>query len=396
MLPFTMAGTTTHDLLRLTMVPGLGPVLINRLLHQLGSAAAALQAPAGELSRVRGISPERARSMAGLMAGTEALAARELEEAHRLGVRIISGFDDEYPALLKEIADPPAVLAVRGRIEPGGADRYPVAIVGSRSCSSYGKEQAGRFAGALAERGLTVVSGGARGIDTAAHHGALRVKGRTVAVLGCGLAHAYPGENAELFDRIADGGGAVVSELPMHTAPSAENFPARNRIISGMSLGVVVIEAGRRSGALITARLAGEEHGREVFAVPGRIDSVASEGTLDLLKQGGAALVTGAADVVEALESRARHVFSGSHAAVTMNPAGEAASLFHEAATKTGAVGVLSDGQRTILEALDTPRTMDELIRATGLDAGRVMSELTVLEIRRHVKRAGTRLERAR
>lgn len=392
-----MAGTTSFELLRLTTVSGLGPVLMNRILHVFGSASAALGASASDLSRVRGISAERARTIHSQLAASEALAAREMEEATRLGARIISGLDAEYPELLKQIPDPPPVLAVRGRLDPKGADRYPVALVGSRSCSAYGKEQADRFANALAERGLTVVSGGARGIDTAAHAGALRARGRTVAVLGCGLAHAYPVENADLFDRIADGGGAVVSELPVRTPPTAENFPARNRIISGISVGVVVIEAGRRSGALITARLAGEEHGREVYAVPGRVDSPASEGTLDLLKQGGASLVSSPADVIEAMESRARHVFAGTHNAVTSNPRGVGPSLFAGTGAASSTVfNGLSEGQKAILEALETPRTMDELIRTTGIDAGKVMSELTMLEIQRRVVRSGSRLERAK
>lgn len=411
MLSFTMGTIEAMglELLRLTLVPGLGPVLINRLMQQFGSCEAVIAASATALANVRGIGMEKARGIVAAMPGTLERAKRELEEAARLGVRLVSAFDDEYPELLRQIPDPPPILSVRGRLAPRDADRYPVAIVGSRSCSQYGREQADRFGAALAEAGLTVISGGARGIDTVAHRAALRSKGRTVAVLGCGLGHVYPPDNRELFDQISghggsDGNGAVVSELPLNAPPSAENFPARNRIIAGMSLGVVVVEAGRRSGALITARAANEDHGREVFAIPGRVDAAASEGTLELIKEGGAALVTSPRDVIEALEARARHQFDGSHGAVTANPAREPGFGFRLFSNKGHAEPIagakvseitLSPMQLTIISALDEPATVDELIRKTGLDAAKVMSEVTLLEIRRQVVRTGQRLSRA-
>lgn len=395
------ADQHTFDLLRLTLVPGLGPILINRLLKAFGSADAALRATPGALANIRSIGPDKARAIAGAFPGTQALAARELDAAAAMNVRLISAFSDEYPALLRQIPDPPPILSIRGRLLPADADRYPVAIVGSRSCTQYGREQADRFASILAQSGLTIVSGGARGIDTAAHRASLRSKGRTVAVLGCGLAHTYPPENAELFAQIAsDGCGAVISELPLHSPPSAENFPARNRIISGLSLGVLVIEAGRRSGALITARVAAEDHGREVFALPGRVDAPSSEGTLDLIKQGGAGLVTTPQDVIDALESRARHQYDGTHGAISADPTKDPGYVFEKpvaAAPKAppAPMPTLSEPQRAIVAALDEPRTMDDLIRVTGLDPAMLLPEITMLEIRRVITRTGPKLSRS-
>jgi DNA processing protein len=251
---------------------------------------------------------------------------------------------------------------------------------------------------ALAQAGLTIVSGGARGIDTAAHRAVLRVKGRTIAVLGCGLSHCYPPDNHDLFDTIAAGHGAVVSELPLATPPNAENFPARNRIISGLSLGVLVIEAGRRSGALITARLAAEDHGREVFGIPARVDSASSAGSLDLIKSGGAAMVTHPDDVLAGLESPARHVHGGTHEA-------RYAPIQHElnfgapspTPTPTGQTprdAALTPSQAAILAALDEPRSLDDLARLVMSEPGALRADVTVLEIRRRVERRGSLLAR--
>jgi DNA processing protein len=415
------------DMLRLTLVPGLGPVLIGRAIRALGSAAAVLEASETALRSIKGFGPATARAVVASRADSAGRAEAELAAVARAGARIVPIGSGDYPPLLAQIPDPPPLLYVAG--DPGalGRKRYPVAIVGSRSCTPYGIEQAERFALHLAQAGLTVVSGGARGIDTAAHRGALRAasaeaSGLTVAVLGCGLANRYPPDNADLFDRIVASGGALVSELPMNTAPASENFPSRNRIISGVSLGVLVIEAGRGSGALITARDAAEDHGREVFALPGRVDSAASEGSLGLIKAGGAAMVTHPSDVLDALESAARHHYMGTHAdrfaavaaagAATDGAAGggdgaddlAARSLFDSDAV-AGAVpspppaaatwpGV-TPAQRAILEALTEPVTVDELARATGLEPGLLRAELTMLEIGRRVRRSGTRVARA-
>lgn len=380
-----------RDLLRLTLTPELGPVLIGRLIEAIGEPAAVLVASPATLARVKGIGDAKAARIAAGMKESARLVEDELGLAERLGVRIVVRGEAEYPPLLSEIADAPPLLYVRGSLMPEGPDRYAVGIVGSRQATSYGIEQAERFAGGLARAGLTVISGGARGIDTAAHRGAMRAGGRTVAVLGCGLAECYPPENNELFARIAGGGGAVVSELPLRAPPDAGNFPARNRLVSGMSLGVLVIEAGRKSGALITARLAAEEHGREVMAVPGRVDSSASDGTHELIKGGGAAMVTEPGDVLAVLETPARHEHGGTHASRYQMelPVAEAGS--HEGDPRV--LGA-SEAQRAILAALDRPRTIDELATACGVDAGRLRVELTGLELQRRVRRAGGRIER--
>ena len=387
----------SRDLLRLTMTPGLGPVLIARLIEHFGSAADALGASETALREIKGLGAGRARAIAQGLRESGRLADEELALAQRLGVRLIARGEDDFPPLLAQIPDPPPVLYIHGTLDPAGADRYPIAIVGSRRCTVYGHEQASRFAMSLAQAGLTVVSGGACGIDGAAHRAALLAgpQGRTIAVLGCGLAHRYHPDNAEVFQRIESGGGALVSELPLNTPPVSENFPARNRIISGLSLGVLVIEAGRRSGSLITARLA-TDHGREVFALPGRVDSPASEGSLELLKAGGALLVTSPADVLEALESPARHHHRGTHA--DRFPAADPAiPLFDSPPPAVPALPDLStEAQRSILAALGhNPLTLDELARATGMAPGALRSDLTILEIARRIRREGSRVSRA-
>lgn len=384
----------TRDLLRLTLTPGLGPVLIARALELFQSSAAVLATNETGLKRIRGIGDDRARAIVGAFAGTERAADRELADAEQLGVHLLPIHDPAYPPLLRQTPDAPPILYVRGRIDHAGDDRYPIAIVGSRSCTAYGTEQAERFATALGQAGLTIVSGGARGIDSAAHRAAVRVKGRTLAVLGCGLSHCYPPDNHDLFDTIADGHGAVVSELPLATPPNAENFPARNRIISGLSLGVLVIEAGRRSGALITARLAAEDHGREVFAIPARIDSASSAGSLDLIKAGGAAMVTHADDILSALESPARHLHGGTHEARYATGQGDLGFTVPTGADSGPRDAALTDGQVQILAALDEPQSFDDLARIVQREVAAIRADVTILEIRRRVVRRGSLLSR--
>lgn len=390
----------TLALLRLTLTPGLGPVLVRRLLDAFGSPQAVAAAATHQLARVRGIGSAKSAEIREGLNKSAGLVAPEVARAADLGIRILGRDEPAYPPLLAQIPDAPPVLYCRGTIEPDGGDKFPVAIVGARECSAYGVEQARRFGGILAGAGLTVVSGGARGIDSAAHRGALAARGRTICVQGCGLAHAYPPENQGLFDEIAGGGGAVVSELPIDTPPRAENFPARNRIIAGLCLGVVVIEAGERSGALITARLAAEDYGREVMALPGRVDAPASRGTLKLLKQGGAALVTEPGDVLALLESPAHHVHSGSHRERFSPLPGDGArdgELFDDGSPPEPKerASPLSPPQLAILGALDESRTIDELMTSTGLSAAAIRAELTVLEIQQRIRRSGTRFERA-
>lgn len=382
------ADAHTIAMLRLCLTPGLGPVRITRALEHLETPDAILRAPSAVLQRVEGIGPKVA---AAIVAGRDTTLDRahaEAEAADRIGARLIARGSPDYPPLLAEIDDAPVVFSIRGRLD-ADADRYPVGIVGSRSCTLYGLEQAERFAGALARAGLTVVSGGARGIDTAAHRGALEAGGRTIVIQGCGLAHAYPPDNAELFDRIvAEDRGAIISELPIATPPQAENFPARNRIISALSLGVLVIEAGRKSGALITARLAAEEHGREVMALPGRVDSDASRGTLELIRDGGAATVVEPADVVHTLENAARHHFEGTHTVRFVEPL---LPLQEIAAPIPG----LSDLQQRIMGVLAEPLSADDIARSLGLELPTLRSELTMLELQKRVVRRGSAFARA-
>lgn len=393
------AESASELILRLALTPGVGPVMGRRLLAHFGSPQAVLGATAAQLAMVRGVAETRAERIARGMATTADAAQRELDAAHQGNARAVTIADSDYPELLAPIDDAPLVLWVRGALSnPDISARYAVSIVGSRQCTPYGLEQAERFSATLAQAGLAIVSGGARGIDTAAHRAAIRVRGRTIVVSGCGLSRCYPPENAELFQRIVDAGGAIVSELPMDTAPSPENFPARNRIISGMSLGVVVIEAPDGSGALITARVAGESQGREVMAVPGRVDSDASAGSNKLIRDGGAALVMSADDVLEILREPARHQFRGTHAVrfgqPSDTPPAPIAPPPTPRPTPDAAVSALSETQRRLWESLAEPATLDELTQRTGYEAGRVMADATVLEMKRLVAREGSRLVR--
>lgn len=388
-----------RGMLALTLVPGMGPVRIARVLEAFGSFGRIRAASATELARVPGIGDKIARAILEGIKHTDDLVDRELERIAHAGATVVTLADDAYPPLLRQIPAAPPVLTVRGTLRPHHEDRYPVAVVGSRRCTHYGVEQAARFGAGLGRAGLTVVSGGARGIDSAAHRGAMDAGGRTIAVLGCGIAKCYPPENKDLFDRIADEGGAVISELPADTGPNADNFPARNRIISGLALGVLVIEAGLKSGALITARHAADDHGREVMGVPGRVDSSASDGTHELLKQ-GAHLVRSPADVIEVLESHARHLHAGAHDAITADPArnglfAQQQATAHEA-PGGDPVGDLSDTQRAILAHLTEPRSAEDLGELAGLDAGRVRVELTMLELAGRVRRSGSTFHQAR
>jgi DNA protecting protein DprA len=277
--------------MRLAGIHGIGPGLRRLLFERYGDAAGILAASADELRKVAGIGPRLAEAIA----GSDPTAARELLSLCRArGVGILQESDDTFPAILRQIPDPPDLLFVRGSLEP--ADSLAVAVVGARHATAYGLRVAQRLGGSLARAGYTVVSGLARGIDSAAHQGALEAGGRTIAVLGSGVLEIYPPEHADLAERI-EAAGAVISESPPLATASAGAFPRRNRIVSGLSLGVVVVEASTRSGALITARLASEQ-GREVFAVPGSIESRMSRGCHRLLKD-GACLVEGVDDILE-------------------------------------------------------------------------------------------------
>lgn len=276
-------------------VSNIGPVLIKRLLDKFKSPEAVFGASESELLAIEGLGEKIARQI--LHGPDMEYAESQIDTVQKKGFRIVTRHSSEYPARLKEIYDPPFLLYVRGQIED--SDSRAIAVIGSRRATHYGKKVAEIISEQLVSSGVTVVSGLARGIDSAAHRAALKQQGRTLAVLGCGLDVIYPAENASLY-RDIESSGAVISELPCGTPPEGQNFPRRNRIISGLSLGVVVVEASFRSGAFVTARHALEQN-REVFAVPGNITSTTSSGTNYLIKQ-GASLVTSAEDVLSELE----------------------------------------------------------------------------------------------
>jgi DNA processing protein len=356
-----MPGTDLKRLhLRLHLAEGVGAITFRRLVDAFGGAEQVFAAGPREWQGVDGVGPKTADAMSAV---TDEQIDEELAEAGKRGVRILLSDDAEYPAALKTIYDWPAVLYVRGELRP--SDAIALGVVGSRHCTHYGAEQAERFGQLLGRAGFTIVSGGARGIDTAAHRGALAAGGRTVAVMGCGLTRTYPPENAKLFEQIvSDGRGAIISELPMRTAVLPGNFPTRNRIISGMSLGVLVVEAARHSGALITAK-EGAEQGRTVFAVPGRVDSTMSQGTHELIR-GGAVLVQGLEDILDQLGE------VGSKMAPREAESSPMLPLAGLDQTETSLLDILKEG----------PLSLDELVRRSGLDSGKVASSMTMLVIK--------------
>ena len=285
-----------RDWVALNMTPGIGPRAAAKLLERFGSAQAVYRATRVELEKVR-LLPEAVDSI--IARDRYEKAEAEIENVRKLGGDILILDDGVYPALLREIYDPPITLYVKGAWSEC-LEQPCVAIVGSRKCSTYGQNAASMLARDLAHRGVTIVSGFARGIDAAAHRGAIEGRGRTVAVIGTGIDEIYPRDHKKLADEILDAGGAVVTQFPLTTPPVSENFPYRNRIISGLSLGVVVVEAAENSGSLITARLAIEQN-REVFAVPGNITSRNSFGTNYLIKGAGAKLIQQWQDVAAEL-----------------------------------------------------------------------------------------------
>ena len=343
----------------LNMVPRMGPVRLRRLLEAFGSAERILAARPSQLVRVDGVSDAVAENISGWENFGD--PAAEMRKAADLGAHIITAEDDEYPPALREIHDPPIVLYVRGQIAE--RDRNAVAVVGSRRASHYALECAKKLSFQMAYAGLTVVSGLARGIDTAAHTGALAAKGRTLAVIGAGLAHLYPPENAELADRIASS-GAVVSEFPIDTPADRQTFPIRNRIVTGCSFGVLVVECGANSGALISANQAAEQ-GRTLYAVPGRIDHPGCLGSNRLIQQ-GAKLVIAVNDILDDLPL-----------AFPEQP---------ELAAPPPVTG-LTPEQQKVYDALGASETpLDDVIATSGLTAAAVSSTLLGLEIRRLVK----------
>ncbi|MDZ7374166.1 MAG: DNA-processing protein DprA [candidate division KSB1 bacterium] len=344
-----------EGLLTLLCVPGLGPRRILALVGKLGSPAAVLKASLAELCRVDGIDrtlAERTKTEANPL-----FAQEQIRRAQQLGVQFVTYWDPEYPKALKQIPDPPPLLYCKGTLK--SEKETFLAVVGTRTPTAYGRVMTEKLCRELAERGLTIVSGLARGVDTIAHRAALQAGGRTVAVLGSGLDVIYPGENTDLARKIA-AQGALLTEFPLGAQPDAPNFPRRNRIIAGMCVGTLVVEAGDKSGALITARYALEQ-GREVFAVPGNVTSEKSRGTNRLIKE-GAKLVESADDILDEIRP-------------------QLPSLLREARREPAPplVGL----EKRVFEALSQePKHIDDLAAELGEEPGRVLAALLSLELK--------------
>src|SRR5712691_7508731 len=365
-----------RDWVALNMTLGIGPRAAAKLLERFGSAEAVYGATRAELEQLR-LLPEAVDSI--IARELQDQAEAEIENVKKLGADLLILDDGVYPSLLREIYDPPITLYVKGAWDQC-LDQPCVAIVGSRRCSTYGQNAALMLARDLAQRGVTIISGFARGIDAAAHRGALEAGGRTVGVMGTGLDQMYPRDHKKLADEILKHAGAMVTQFPLGTPPVSENFPYRNRVISGLSLGVVVIEAAENSGSLITARLAMEQN-REVFAVPGNITSRNSFGTNYLIKGAGAKLVQQWQDVAGEL------------------PPEIAAQLLPPPSKKSRKKGALADQlalsppdlsehERAVFKLLstDTPVQIDALVEGTKFSITQLTSALLALEMRELIR----------
>lgn len=360
------------DWIALNMTPGIGPRAASKLLEQFGSPEAVFGALRVQLERTR-LRPEAIESI--MARDRHELAEQELARVRELGADVLILDDGTYPALLREIHDPPITLYVKGEWRYC-LDQPCIAIVGARRCSTYGQNAASMLARDLAERGVTIISGLARGIDQAAHRSALDVGGRTVAVMGTGFDDIYPKEHKKLAEEILDKRGALVSEFPLGTPPAAQNFPYRNRVISGLSHGVVIVEAAEQSGSLITARLAMEQN-REVFAVPGNITSRVSFGTNYLIKSAGAKLVQYWQDIAAEMPPRI---------AARLLPPSNAAILRRE--EDQAALADLSEVERSIYNLLSTdyPAHIDALLTESNLQVPELMNILLTLEMRELIR----------
>lgn len=341
------------------LVPGIGPVRVRRLLDYFGDLEAAWRADVGDLLRA-GVEGKAAESL--LHHRKRLDLASELRRVTSLGVSLVTWDDPSYPSRLKEIYGAPPLLYVRGALAP--QDDLAVAVVGTRRATPYGRQVVERVVRDLVASGVTIVSGLARGIDTCAHRTALDAGGRTLAVLGCGVDVVYPAENARLAADVSER-GALVSEFPLGTMPEAANFPARNRIVSGLARGTLVVEAGRKSGALITARFSLDQN-RDVFAVPNHIFAPSGEGANRLIQE-GAKLVTSARDILEdlQLEEVGRQL--------------EMRELLPVDDLEKALLGYLSD----------TPKHVDEVCRESFLSISLVTSTLTMLELKGFVRHVG-------
>ena len=357
-----------HYALALFSISGVGSVTYKKLIGRFKTAETVFGARRRDFSGLEGLGDVRISAIASFKDWDP--IEQEVRRAEDEGITIVTLEDDGYPSRLREVYDAPPILYLRGSLaEP---DVFSVAVVGSRNSTRYGIACAEEIARGLAERGVTVVSGMARGIDSAAHIGALKGEGRTIAVLGSGIDVVYPPENRGLYDEIA-GHGAVITEFPMGTGPEMMNFPRRNRIISGISLGVVIVEASPNSGALITAQCALEQN-REVFAVPGNITSMRSRGTHKLIRQ-GAKLVETADDIIEEL----RYLLHGYRD-----------RLKSEKAREAGLYENLSEEEKAVLRSVERgPLYIDAIIEDCGLKSEQVLAILLDLEMKGLVRRIG-------
>lgn len=350
--------------IQLNLTPGLGPRLQSLLLNRFGTAEEVFRASGSALLAVQGIGP---KVSAAISSQRDFKPARhEYVRAMEHGIKIIPKSAKAYPRSLVELCDAPPILYVNGTLQP--SDTLAVAIVGSRSCTHYGRSQAEKLAGGLARAGIVVVSGLARGIDAAAHRGALDAGGRTIAVCAPGLLKLYPPEHKQLAAEVISQ-GAMVSESPLDRGPQKGLFPQRNRIIAGLSLGSIIIEAGRKSGALHTARHSVEQ-GREVFAVPGRIDTTTSLGCHDLIRD-GAILIRDVNDVLE-----------------TLGPLVEPVKTAENRTVLTPRELNLNEQEQTVLNLIETiPTSIERILESAQMPSSRVLSTLTVLEMKRLVRR---------
>lgn len=392
--------------LRLALVEGVGPRTMQFLLARFGTAEAVLKAPTSLLQEVPRIGPILAQRIAS--APTEEEIHKLVDLCRQEGIAILAPSDSAYPALLRQLADPPAILFVKGELRP--EDILAVAIVGTRHPTPYGLKQAERLAAGLAAAGFTIVSGLARGIDAAAHRGALNAGGRTLGVLASGVLRIYPPEHKDLAAKVT-AQGALLSESRPHEPPLATHFPKRNRIISGLAWGTIVVEAGTKSGALITAQHALQQN-REVFAVPGRADEQAARGCHQLIRD-GATMVLGPEDVIEVLrpmiaEAQARLRAAQAASGLSSAPQGGVASPAPPSPQIAGSLAQgevarpvpgntsranlpgLSESEQLVLQAIGCdPTSIDQIVAATGLPTSEVLATISLLELRQLLRRLG-------
>ena len=389
-----MLSNETISLIHLNLIQGVGLKTVQVLRDVFGSTERALRATADELRKIDGLSP----AICDLLIRKPVLypVERELELINEYGCQVLTLYDDAYPPYLKGIDSPPLVLYIRGELIP--EDSLSISLVGSRNAKDYGRKVSYRLSYQLAQSGLTVVSGFAKGIDTSAHRGALEAGGRTIAVMGNGLSVIYPAANRDLVKKI-EASGALISEFPIAVKPKPNNFPRRNRIISGLTLGTVVVEASNRSGALITARLAGEQ-GREVFAVPGEIFSELSAGTHGLINNGAKLINT----VDDLLDELPRHALNQIQSSTPTSPVPDIRTEssqeppIEKSGSKLAATQPPSEVQqpvpsvpppdltpdeKLVFDAIEVPSShIDTIVRTTQLPISKVSSVLLMLELK--------------